>query len=365
MSINIMQKRNYINLLLIFFYITILFFPSQIFADADPSYVPPKDNFFTGTVIDIEKTDSVQTLDITLKNSDIITAFIEPYLGTFFFPKVDIGDTVTVHESEFNYYKFTVIDHFRLPRLGILIIIFLFVSLLLLGKKGVLSLFNIALIGLFIFSITIPLIVNGYNAIIIGTATGLFILITSIFLSHGINQNSLISLFSGFISLFLALCVNIFVIPFLFFQGTGTEEGLILAVSSLGSINLGNLLVASFIIGISGILDDVTIIQTIGVEKIAELNKGKSQKELFRLGMEYGREHIVSMVNTLFIIYTAILLPTIIFYLHGTENKIPFWVQMNSEPIVLEFARSIIGSMILMLAVPITTYIATIKYGKK
>ena len=78
--------------------------------------------------------------------------------------------------------------------------------------------------------------------------------------------------------------------------------------------------------------------------------------------MSIGREHITSLVNTLALAYAGASLPMLLLF---TVYQQPLWVTLNSEHIVEEVVRTVVGSLALTLAVPITTGIAAYWYGHR
>ena len=71
--------------------------------------------------------------------------------------------------------------------------------------------------------------------------------------------------------------------------------------------------------------------------------------------MRIGVSHLTSMVNTLILAYASTALPLfILFYLYPE----PWYLTINRELIAEEILRAMIGSIGLMLAVPLTTVIA-------
>ncbi len=79
--------------------------------------------------------------------------------------------------------------------------------------------------------------------------------------------------------------------------------------------------------------------------------------------MSIGREHIASLINTLFLAYAGIALPVIL-YLVAFQSQVPLWLTINGEPIAEEIIRTMVGSIGIILAVPITTLLAAYYYGK-
>ncbi len=85
--------------------------------------------------------------------------------------------------------------------------------------------------------------------------------------------------------------------------------------------------------------------------------------ELYRRGLSVGREHIASLVNTLALAYAGAALPVLLLL---SINRIqPLWVVLNNQDIAEEIVRTIVGSATLILAVPITTALAAVYFGKK
>lgn len=91
-------------------------------------------------------------------------------------------------------------------------------------------------------------------------------------------------------------------------------------------------------------------------------------KDLFTSGMKIGREHIASLVNTLVLAYAGAAIGVFIYLVLGMrQNTQPLWVMLNSELITEEVVRTLAGSLGLVLAVPITTLLASFfaKYSLK
>jgi uncharacterized membrane protein len=111
-----------------------------------------------------------------------------------------------------------------------------------------------------------------------------------------------------------------------------------------------------------GVLDDVTTTQSATVEEIKRANHSLSFRELYKGGSSVGREHITSLVNTLFLAYAGASLPLFLFF--TTNNPQPIWVTLNAEFIAEEVIRTMVGSISLILAVPITTFLAAYFFSK-
>jgi len=138
--------------------------------------------------------------------------------------------------------------------------------------------------------------------------------------------------------------------------GFASEEASFLQAAKQGTINIQGLLLAGIIIGVLGVLDDITISQSAIVFQL-KATKNKIQfGDLYTKAMNIGRDHISSMVNTLILVYAGAALPLLLLFI---DNPHPFSEIVNYEIIADEIVRTLVGSIGLILAVPITTFIAT------
>jgi uncharacterized membrane protein len=81
-----------------------------------------------------------------------------------------------------------------------------------------------------------------------------------------------------------------------------------------------------------------------------------SQKDLYASGLRVGRDHIVSTVNTLLLAYAGASLPLLILF---NPSGQPLGVVASSEVVAVEIVRTLVGSIGLVAAVPITTWLGS------
>ena len=124
----------------------------------------------------------------------------------------------------------------------------------------------------------------------------------------------------------------------------------------LSAVNLRGLLLGGIIIGALGVLDDITTAQTAAIDEISKANPRLGFRELYRSGTSIGREHIASLINTLALAYAGASLPILLLF--SINEEMPMWTILNSEFMAEEIVRTLVGSSALLLAVPISTYLA-------
>ena len=116
-------------------------------------------------------------------------------------------------------------------------------------------------------------------------------------------------------------------------------------------------MLAGIVLGSLGVLDDVTVTQVSAVARLREANPGYAVGDLYRTGVRIGRDHIASTVNTLVLAYAGATLPLLLFY---SNIGIGLSEAVTSEIIAVEVIRTLVGSIGLVAAVPITTALAAV-----
>jgi uncharacterized membrane protein len=143
--------------------------------------------------------------------------------------------------------------------------------------------------------------------------------------------------------------------------GFGSEEVGFLQTSGV-PIDPRGLLLAGILIGALGVLDDITISQASSVFELSSANPAFGVRELYRRAMNIGQDHIASTVNTLVLAYVGASLPMLLLFAIYPQ---PFGQIINREFVTEEVVRTLVGSLGLVAAVPITTLLAGWLTGRK
>jgi uncharacterized membrane protein len=122
-----------------------------------------------------------------------------------------------------------------------------------------------------------------------------------------------------------------------------------------GLLNMQGLLLAGMILGLSGVLDDITISQSAIVHQLKDAQPSISFTELYARAMDVGRDHIASLVNTLVLVYTGAAMPLLLLF---TQTARPFGEVINYEVVAEEIVRTLVVSIGIVLSVPLTTFLA-------
>jgi uncharacterized membrane protein len=226
----------------------------------------------------------------------------------------------------------------------------------LIGKKQGLASIGGMLFSFFvIFTFVLPQISSGNNPITVAIIASFFMIPVTFYLSHGLNKKTTIAMIATLMTLIITGLLASFFIEASNLTGFASDEAAFVEAAMPGFINMQGLLLAGIIIGVLGILDDITISQAAIVYQLHETAPHLSVRTLYTKAMNIGRDHIAAVVNTLILVYTGAALPLLILFVH---NPRPFSEVINYEMIAEEIVRTLVASIGLIMAVPITTILA-------
>lgn len=298
---------------------------------------------------------SEQGKTVTIENGNLPLANVTQY---------HLYDQVTVQkvQNQQGGYIYNINDFIRRDGLLLLTVIFLICTFIVARWKGFMAVVSMVCTFFIIFKFTLPQLSNGTSPLFISILTAIIVVPVTFYLSHGFNKKTHIAIIASIITLaIIGVLSNIF-IYLCHLTGLSSEDAATLSLYKPGVIDMKDLLFASTIIGALGVLDDITIAQAAVISEIRSAVPKIKKWELYRKGMNVGRDHITSMVNTLILVYAGASLPLLLIFI---DNPRPFSEIVNYEFIAEEIVRTLVGSVGLVLAVPITTLIAVMASKKQ
>ncbi len=258
--------------------------------------------------------------------------------------------------------SYTITDRYRASTVGIITLVFIALVLLLSRGVGARSLIGLAFsIGVIMVYI-IPHILKGSNPMTTSLIGALIIALVSLYLAHGFNYRTSVALLCTLLTIALSVGMAVLAVHWARLFGTGSEESIYLQMNDTSQINLQGLLLGGIIVGLLGVLDDITTAQAAVVDELKKANPALQFKGLFARGLSVGKEHIASLINTLALAYVGASFPLLLLF---TQYQQPLNIILNNEMISEEIIRTLVGSMTLILAVPITTAIAAYLFSRK
>jgi uncharacterized membrane protein len=256
----------------------------------------------------------------------------------------------------------TFADFERRPVLVVVSIIFIALLLLFAGWHGLRSLISLLLSVAAIIFLLVPAILAGYNPVLASVGIAGAVLALVLFGTHGFSPRVWIAFGGTFSAVVVTGIIAYIASDAMRLTGFGSDASVYLNFATDGELDLAGLLLGGIIIGILGVLDDVSITQASVVQELKAANANFTFHELYTRASRVGKYHLGSIVNTLALAYVGVSLPLILLY-SKTESSLG--LILNQEVVAGELLRIIVGSIGLILAVPATTAVAAWYFQNK
>lgn len=228
-------------------------------------------------------------------------------------------------------------------------------------KKGVFSIVSILATVALIFFMLVPMILNGFCPIASAVLVGILSTVITIYLVAGFNSKSSSAVIGTSLSLIVAGALSLVAIYLAHLSGFAGEESMFL-YSTRPDLSFKGILSASMIIAALGALMDTGVSIASAINEIYETDKSLSTRQLFKSGMNVGRDVIGTMSNTLILVYLGSALPLVLL-----SSNIDLQKFFNLNQVATEISSALIGSIAILACVPLTALISAylIKHQKK
>jgi uncharacterized membrane protein len=250
--------------------------------------------------------------------------------------------------------RFSFADVQRGKSLWVLAIVFA-VAVIALGRlRGLLALLGIAVSLGVLLVYVFPALLHGVWPLGVALTGSSIIAFAVIYLAHGVNDRTNVALLGTLASLLLTAGLAAGFAATAQLSGLASEESAVLLTFAPG-LNFRGLLLAAVIIGTLGVLDDVTITQVAAVWELHRADPSATRRQLYSSGINIGRDHIASTVNTLVLAYSAAALPLLLLF---TQSGLAMGDVLTTETVAVEIVQTLVGSIGLVASVPLTTALA-------
>jgi len=233
--------------------------------------------------------------------------------------------------------------------------IFAIAIILISAWKGIRALLSMAFSLYVIIGYIIPHILVGEDPLYVSIVGSAILLGVSLYLTYGWTLKTHASVISMVLVLLLTGALSALFVVFTKLNGTGDENVMFLMQMMETPINLRGLLLGGMIIGALGVLDDLVTTQSAAVFELHHANPNFEFRELYNSAMRIGQDHVAATVNTLVLAYAGASLPMMLMFSLGGGD---YGYIVNFAFIAEEIVRTLVGSLGLIAAVPLTTVIA-------
>jgi len=273
-------------------------------------------------------------------------------------PVVEPGDQVVLlyTPDTFSGVQYQIIDHQRGQQMWLLVIAAA-LAIIAFGRwRGLAALAGLAVTFAILLMFVVPAILDGRPALLVAVVGSAAIMLLVLYLTHGFNVPTSVAVLGTLSSLVLTGLLAAATTTAFHLTGVASEEASFLTLT-YQSVNMQGLLLAGILIGSLGVLDDVAVTQAVTVSELAAANPALTGRQLYRAAARVGRSHIASVVNTIVLAYAGASLPLLLL-IAGAHA--PLGQMLTGQLLAEEIVRSVVGTMGLLAAVPITTALAAL-----
>jgi uncharacterized membrane protein len=298
------------------------------------------------------------------RSGDVLEGYLQGPSGQQDLPDYAVGDEVVVSISREPEATFIAVsDRWRIPVLAVILGLFALAVTAVGGWRGVRSLIALVLTLAVVVRIVVPLLLAGWDPVLLAVATATTVTIATFLLTEGARASTVAAAIGTFASLALtAVIALVSAEAARFTEYQGSESLAFLQTIGRPDLDLGGLLLAGTIFGALGVLDDVTVTQAATVHELREADPAASRRRLFGRAMNVGRSHIAAIVNTLVLAYVGASLPLLVLFAAGRQDAL---LTASGEVVAVEIVRALVGSIGIVAAVPFTTLVAVLLAGRR
>ncbi|HVY72725.1 MAG TPA: YibE/F family protein [Candidatus Paceibacterota bacterium] len=268
--------------------------------------------------------------------------------GDVFYMRHEVYDAESIN-------TYAVLAPYRLPQLALIVGLFLLCLFVFGGKQGIRGLVTLVGSLLCIGVVLVPGILHGFSPLLLSACVAGLIVVLGSYITHGFNRTTTAAVVGMLCTVLITGLLAYMFIHAARLTGFSNEEATYLNFNTGGLIDFQGLLLGAMIIGFLGVLYDAAISQAIAVEELFAVGKHLQKWDVYRRAQRIGREHIGALVNTLAIAYVAVSMPLLLLVASSAQNV---WMTLNQELFAEEIVRMMVGTIGIILAVPITTVVA-------
>lgn len=249
----------------------------------------------------------------------------------------------------------TVGEPDRRATLAWLIVAFVLVTVAVAGRSGLRSLLALLSSFLIILFALLPALTSGWPPVLTCVGLAVLMLALSMVITHGFDRKTGVALAGSIVALAFAAVIAELAVRLSRLSGFVSDETVFLNFTTGGELNLPGLLLGGILIGVVGVLNDVSVSQVHTVSEIHEANPSRSRRYVWERAMKVGQEHMGAVVNTLPLAYAGVALPLLLLF---STTDAPLLFTLNREIFTAEIIRITAGGIGLILSGAIATILA-------
>ena len=368
------KKRIILYVLTIIISIAYIYFGRQIALQGYPEWENPAEEPMTVRVTEIVSDTITESERILVFNAQVLkgelkgeTITSEQTIYANYYPQqepITVGDKVLVFANTYTEgMDWSMLEYYRSDKILILGIIFAVVILIFGRFKGVNTLISLAFTVLAVFAVFVPSVLSGQNIYVWAIVTCIYTIVMTMLLVNGADKKSFAAGMGCFLGVVIAGLLTVIMDKILMLTGMLNEDTLYLQmIQTQNPIDLKGIIFAAIVIGAMGAIMDVAMDIASSLNELRTNIPDISSSKLIKSGFNIGRDVMGTMANTLVLAYIGSSLSTTLLLV---AYNVTFVELMNMELIVVELLQALVGSIGILMSIPMTSFICAAIYPKR
>ena len=254
-------------------------------------------------------------------------------------------------------------QYLRTDKLIILSAVFGVLLILFGQKKGLQTLISLTFTVLAVFLVFIPAVLSGYNIYLWTLLTSIYVTVMTLIIVSGLNKKTVAAIIGCISGVIFSALLVLFMSKALKLTGVIDEESVfLLMINPDHPIDLKGIFFGAIVLGALGAIMDVSMSISSSLYEMKEKYAANSFSQLFTSGMTIGRDIMGTMANTLILAYIGSSLSSVLLMI---VNRPSVLYLMNVELVTIELLQAVIGSLGILMTLPLTAFVSALIYSEK
>ncbi len=293
------------------------------------------------------------------------TLMVTNAVGPLYSEPAQVGESIVMIVNTYSSgeHTATVYEYDRTPMVFLVLGLFILITILVGGKTGAKSILGLVLTVAMLLAVFLPLLMKGWPPIATAFLLCSLMAVACFVILGGCSKKIFCACVGTIAGMALAMLFGLLAQWLLHLDGLrATDAEALLQLRQTGiPVHIRGLLVAGVIISALGAVMDVAMSIASALSELKAVNPQLTTRDLWRSGMNIGRDMVGTMTNTLIL---AILGSSTVLILYMYSLSLSWHQLMSSSYMGIEVISSVASAVGVILAVPLTTLISALIYGR-
>jgi uncharacterized membrane protein len=288
------------------------------------------------------------------------------YLSAFYNVYAREGGKITVSVSTAadGRYSVSVYNYARSGWIWVFAGLFALVLVAIGGRQGVKAVVSLAITVFCVLFLLVPLLVQrGWPPIPTTLAMVAYTILISFVILGGVQVKTMVAALGSFGGVALAGLLAWGACKVIHISGMNMDEAESLLLTACDNgLRIKGLLICGILIAAEGAVMDIAMSISSAIHELHAVNPRLTPRELFRSGMNIGRDAMGTMANTLVLAFAGTSLNmTLFIYAYDVSYR----QLLNTDFVAIEVVRSLCASIGIVLTVPLVAFLSAYLLGRK